>query len=291
MPTLTRSTEPMKNEHEQHKSWLERLTHFLAREPQDREQLLELLHDAKERQLLDSDALEMMEGVLNVSEMKVRDVMIPRPKMIVVDHDTRIEQALPIIIESAHSRFPVIGEDREDIIGILLAKDLLGYLNSEKHNDTHIRDLVRPAVFAPESKRLDVLLKEFRQNRNHMAIVVDEYGGVAGLVTIEDLLEQIVGDITDETDITNDEPFIESVNDDEFLVRALIPIEDFNNFFGTDYADEDYDTFGGLVLQLFSHLPKRGESTQLDRFKITVVEATNRGIQRLRITRTSDADS
>ena len=263
----------------------EKLTHILQREPQDREELIEVLHDAKERHLLDNDALEMIEGVLDVTEMKVRDVMVPRPQMVVVEQMARLAQALPTVIEASHSRFPVVGDNRDEIVGILLAKDLLPYNTAEQQQALHVRDLIRPATFIPESKRLDVLLKEFRLNRNHMAIVVDEYGGVSGLVTIEDVLEEIVGEIEDEYDVEKEEPFIVPLNETEYVVRALIPIEEFNRFFETDYADEDFDTLGGLLLQKLSHLPKRGESVQLDQFKVVVVEASNRGIVRVRLTR------
>ena len=268
-----------------HKTWFERLSHVLLREPQDREQLITLLRDAKDRHLLDNDALRMIEGVLQVSEMKVRDVMIPRPQMVVVEGDATPAKALPIIIESAHSRFPVVGESRDEILGILLAKDLLQFKTKEKKLNIQIRELVRPATFIPESKRLDILLKEFRLNRNHMAIVVDEYGGIAGLVTIEDVLEEIVGEIEDEYDIIEEEPFIKQTNDNEYSVQALTPIGEFNEYFDTNYEHDDFDTIGGLVLQKFGHLPKQGESTTLDAFKITVVQASSRGIQLLKLTK------
>ncbi len=263
------------------KAWFERLSNALLREPQDREQLINLLHDAKDRHLLDNEALQMIEGVLQVSEMQVRDVMVPRPQMVVVEHDHTPAQALPLITQSAHSRFPVIGESRDEVLGILLAKDLL---SADKENpDLKMNALVRPATFVPESKRLDVLLKEFRLNRNHMAIVVDEYGGVAGLVTIEDVLEQIVGDIEDEYDITSDEPMIKAINENEYNINALTTIEDFNTYFGTAYDDVDFDTIGGLLLKHFSHLPKKGESIQLNQFKFTVTHATSRGITTLKL--------
>ncbi len=277
----------MTDDIESHKSWFERLSHALLREPKDREQLIELLHDVTERQLIDHEALSMIEGVLQVSEMQVRDVMVPRPQMVVVEGDETPLHALPIIKESAHSRFPVIGESRDEILGILLAKDLL---KIDLQNPTQtIRDLLRPATFIPESKRLDVLLKEFRQNRNHMAIVVDEYGGIAGLVTIEDVLEEIVGDIEDETDIAEEEPSIKQVNDNEYLVKALTEIEDFNAYFGTDYENENFDTIGGIVLHHFSHLPKPGEALVLDNFQVTVVQATSRGITLLRFNKQEES--
>src|SRR3990167_5829228 len=216
------------------KSWLKRLGEALLREPQDRQQLFNLLYDAKKRELLDQDAFTMIEGVLRVSEMKVRDIMIPRAQMVVVAHDATIEQVLPIIIDSAHSRFPVIGESRDEIIGILLAKDLLQGMLEPTGTKTQLKNLVRPALYVPESKRLDVLLKEFRSNRNHMAIIVDEYGSVAGLVTIEDVLEQIVGDIEDEHDVTNQEPDIKPIKPNEYNIKALTSIEEFNEYFKTN---------------------------------------------------------
>ena len=275
---------------ETHPSWFERLSHALLREPQDRRQLIKLLHDAKDRQLLDADALDMIEGVLQVSESQVRDVMIPRPQMIVVEEDMDPETAIPLIVKSAHSRFPVVGENRDNIIGILLAKDLLKLTAGEQYAHVKIRDLVRPATFIPESKRLDVLLKEFRLNRNHMAIVVDEYGGIAGLVTIEDVLEEIVGEIADEYDTTEQEPLIKQLGDNAYSVKALTPIEEFNEYFNTDYEHEDFDTVGGLILQKFSHLPKPGETIEFDDFKVKVVQAETRGIKLVRITRLLNKD-
>lgn len=270
-----------------HRSWLERLSHALLWEPKDREQLIELLHDAKERNLLDQDALAMIEGVLRVSEKKVRDVMIPRAQMVVVDHDATPQSTLPIIIESAHSRFPIISESRDEVIGILLAKDLLQYTVGEKQAKAQIKDLARPAIFIPESKRLDVLLNEFRLKRYHMAIVVDEYGSVSGLITIEDVLEQIVGSIQDETDIVEEKP-ITKLNPKEFTVKALTPIDVFNNYFGTKINDEDFDTIGGYVMQQIGHLPKRGESIVIDSMKITVMLATKRSIQLLSLTKKTE---
>lgn len=268
-----------------HKSWLERLSHALLREPQDREQLKDLLRDAKERELLDQDALVMIEGVLKVSEMKVRDVMIPRAQMVIVEHDATPQQALPIIKESAHSRFPVIGESKDAVIGILLAKDLLQYTVEEQQAKIQIKDLVRPAIFIPESKRLDVLLKEFRLNRNHMAIVVDEYGGVAGLITIEDVLEQIVGDIEDEYDSSDEESNIKQLNQNDYTVKALTHIHEFNEYFNTKLSDEDFDTIGGYVMQQFGHMPKRGESIMINSLQVTVILASKRRVQLLRLTK------
>jgi len=271
-----------------HPSWFERLSHALLREPQDRKQLIDLLHDAKDRQLLDADALNMIEGVLQVSESHVRDVMVPRPQMVVIEEDMSPKEAIPLVVKSAHSRFPVLGESRDNVVGILLAKDLLKLSAGQEKKSTKIRDLLRPATFIPESKRLDVLLKEFRLNRNHMAIVVDEYGGVAGLVTIEDVLEEIVGEISDEYDTAEQESFIKQVGNNEYAVKALTPIEEFNEYFNTEYEHEDFDTVGGLILQKFSHLPKAGEKIEFDDFKVTVIQAESRGIKLLRVTRLMD---
>lgn len=254
-------------------SWLERLSHFLLREPDDREQLIELLHASFEKSLLDADALAMIEGVLQVSETQVRDVMIPRSQMDVIDISKTPDEFIPFVIETAHSRFPVIDEDKNDIIGILLAKDLLRYYAGE---DFNVRDMLRPAVFIPESKRLNVLLKEFRSNRNHIAIVVDEYGGVAGMITIEDVLEQIVGDIEDEYDFDETEDNIIRDADGRYRVKALTEIADFNEELGTAFSDEEFSTIGGLVVSKFGHLPKRGESTTFENLKFTALRADSR---------------
>ena len=240
---------------------LERIGAILMREPEDREQLLELLRSSYERNLMDADALAMIEGVLQVSELQARDIMVPRAQMDVIDIHETPEKFLPKVIETGHSRFPVIGENKDDVIGILLAKDLLRYYAGQEFN---VREMLRPAVFIPESKRLNVLLKEFRRNRNHMAIVVDEYGGVAGLVTIEDVLEQIVGDIEDEYDFDETEANILLDRNGLYRVKAQTEIDDFNATFGTEFSDEEYDTVGGLLLSRFGRLPKRGEEIVLD---------------------------
>lgn len=265
------------------RSWLERLSKALLREPQDREQLVALLRDAEQRNLLDAQALGIIEGALQISAMQVRDIMIPRAQMVVVEQDATLEEFLPLIIESGHSRFPVIGENRDEVIGILLAKDLLNYNFSKQPTRFQIRDILRPTVFVPESKHLNTLLQELRLNRNHMAIVVDEYGGVAGLVTIEDVLEQIVGEIEDEYDI-DDEEFIKKHNETQYIVKALTPIEEFNQYFNVSLDDSEFDTIGGIVMQTFGHLPKRGEITTIDRFRFKVLSADNRRILLLRVT-------
>jgi len=262
---------------------LERLSAFLTREPEDREELLELLHGAFERKLLDADALSIIEGALQVSEMTVRDIMLPRAQMDVVSIDDYPASFIPFILDTRHSRFPVIGENKDDIIGILLAKDLLNYYrNPDAFN---VRDTLRPAVFVPESKRLNVLLRDFRANRNHIAIVVDEYGGVSGLITIEDVLEQIVGDIEDEYDFDETEDNIIPEANGRFRVKAQTEIGDLNEAFGTHFSDEEFDTVGGLVLQAFGRLPKRGEVTRICDFQVRVVRADSRRVYTLQLER------
>jgi magnesium and cobalt transporter len=260
-------------------SLIERLSAFLTREPEDREELLELLHGAFEHKLLDADALSMIEGVMSVSETTVRDIMIPRSQMDVVSQDDEPETFIPLVLETKHSRFPVIGENKDDVVGILLAKELLNYYANPESFD--LKDTFRPAVFVPESKRLNVLLRDFRANRNHMAIVVDEYGGVSGLVTIEDVLEQIVGDIEDEYDFDENEDNIIAEGNGRFRVKAQTEIADFNAHFGTDFADDEFDTVGGLVLQGFGRLPKRGETAQVGDYRFRVVRADSRRLHTL----------
>lgn len=263
------------------KSWFERLSYALLREPQDREQLVDLLRDAEQRELLDSDALAMIEGVLQVSEMKVRDIMIPRTQMTSIDEDQDIHQFLPTVIESGHSRFPVLSDNQNKVVGIIHAKDLLKY--SDDSVEFSMRDILRPAVIVPESKRLDVLLKEFRANRNHMAIVIDEYGSLSGFVTIEDILEQIVGDIEDEFDIDAD-ALIKKHSDSEFIVNAQTPIDEFNDYFHSEFSDEEFDTIGGLVIQSLGHLPKRGEKTIIQHYTFEILHANKRRIRLLKMT-------
>src|ERR1700690_1038029 len=268
-------------------SLLERLSALILREPEDREQLLQLLHSAYAHNLLDSEALSMIEGVLQVSEMQVRDIMIPRAQMDVVDIGETPDKFIPTVISTAHSRFPVIDRERDNVIGILLAKDLLHYYAGEE--EFEVREMLRPAVFVPESKRLNVLLREFRASRNHMAIVVDEYGGVAGLVTIEDVREQIVGDIEDEYDFDETEDHIIRDKTGRFRVKAATEVADFNTVMGTRYSDEDYDTVGGLVISRFGHLPKRGEVIEFDGLKFQVLRADSRRVHTLVVERMVDA--
>jgi magnesium and cobalt transporter len=260
---------------------LERLSAFIMREPEDREQLIELLHSSHERNLLDADALAMIEGVLQVSELQARDIMVPRSQMDVIDINESPDKFVPLVIQTAHSRFPVTSGNRDDIIGVLLAKDLLRYYAGEE--EFNVREMLRPAVFIPESKPLNVLLKEFRKNRNHIAIVVDEYGGVAGLVTIEDVLEQIVGDIEDEYDFDEDEDNIIQDKSGLYRVKAMTEIEDFNEKFGTVFSDEEFDTIGGLVLKRFGRVPKRGEQVDMDGLSVTVLRADSRRVHLLEV--------
>jgi len=264
------------------RSWIDKLSHALLGEPRDRDQLVHVLREAQARGLFDADAQAMIEGVLQVSEMQARDIMIPRPQMVVVSREASPKELIATAIESGHSRFPVIGESRDEVVGVLLAKDLLRHVSNKKSRDFAIRELLRPAVFVPESKRLNVLLKEFRASRNHLAIVVDEYGGVAGIVTIEDVLEQIVGEIEDEHDIDED-TFIRKFSDTHYTVKALTPIEDFNEYFGTAFSDEEFDTIGGLVTDKLGRLPKRGETVILDKLSLQVINADNRRIHLLKV--------
>jgi hemolysin (HlyC) family protein len=262
--------------------WLKRLTQGLASEPQDRQELLGVLRDAGERGLVDSDALSMIEGVLEVSDLQVRDIMVPRAQMVFVRRDERAASILPVVVESGHSRFPVMDEDRDDIVGILLAKDLLR-LTGEKRERFDIREFMRPALFVPESKRLNVLLREFRRNRNHMAIVVDEYGGVSGLVTIEDVIEQIIGEIDDEFDV-EDDLNIRRDAERQFTVRGVTRIAEFNEYFGAQLSEEEgFDTVAGLLMKQLGHLPRRGESVTIDGFEFRVLRADRRRIEALRV--------
>ena len=263
-------------------SLLERLSTLLLREPEDREQLIALLHSAYERDLLDADALSMMEGVIQVAEQQVHEIMIPRAQMDVIDISQPPEKFIPFVIETAHSRFPVIDGDKDNIIGILLAKDLLRYYAGEEFE---VRDMLRPAVFVPESKRLNVLLRDFRGNRNHIALVVDEYGGVCGMVTIEDVLEQIVGDIEDEYDFDEDEDNLIADVTGNWRVKAATEIADFNEALGSSFSDEECDTIGGLVLKAAGQLPKRGDSIAIGDFIFTVLRADSRRLHSLMVER------
>ncbi len=265
-----------------HRSWLEKLTQAFAHEPKSRQELLELLREAHQNKLLDSEALSIVEGAIQVADLQVRDIMVPRSQMISIKANQTPKEFLPAIIDAAHSRYPVIGESLDDVMGILLAKDLLPLILQDNGQSFNIKDLLRPATFVPESKRLNVLLREFRANHNHMAVVIDEYGGVAGLVTIEDVLEQIVGDIEDEHDVEEDS-YIKPLPSGDFIVKALTPVDAFNEFFETDFSEDEFDTVGGLVMGAFGHLPKRNETTEIGEFRFRVLNADSRRIHLLRL--------
>ncbi len=263
--------------------WFARIARMLIREPATRDELLDTLRDAKTKQLLDQDALDTIERVIQVSDLRVQDVMIPRSQMVVVDRGATLDEMLPAIIESAHSRFPVVDGDRDKVVGILLAKDLLRFFDPAQRPQFNLREILRTAVFTPESKRLNVLLAEFRSSRNHMAIVVDEYGGVGGLVTIEDVLEQIVGDIEDEHDIDDDVGMVIERDEGDFIVKALYDLEDFDTRFGTHFDRTEVDTIGGLVVNRFGYVPKRGEKIEFDGLEIEVLHADSRRLHILRV--------
>jgi magnesium and cobalt transporter len=265
------------------RSWLSRLGLSLLGKSMEREDIIKILRSATERQLIGQDALDMIEGVFQVSTMQVRDIMVPRSQMVVLERDVSPEDFLPEMNEHGYSRYPVIKEDRDNVIGVLLAKDLLRYFESNQQQRFVLKDVLRQAVFVPESKRLNVLLADFRANRNHMAIVMNEYGGVAGLVTIEDVLEQIVGDIQDEFDYDEDDSMIRK-NDEGFIVKALTPLEDFNDYFKSTFQQGDTETIGGLVTNTFSYLPERGESVTIDGFLFTVLHCDSRRINLLKLT-------
>ncbi|MGN1394327.1 MAG: HlyC/CorC family transporter [Succinivibrionaceae bacterium] len=272
------------NQHNQrHNTWIERIGHIIKGEPNDRDDLAEIISDAGEREIIDEDTQDMLEGVFEISELRVRDIMIPRSQMITISNDSTIEKATKEIIESGHSRYPVIYEDKDHIEGILLAKDLLKFLVNKPNNGT-LKDIIRPAVVVPESKRVDRLLKEFQQCRYHMAIVVDEYGGVSGLVTIEDILELIVGEIEDEYD-TDDEEVedIKQISPTLYHIQSLTPIETFNKKFNTNYSDDEFDTIGGLVMHAFGHLPSKGDSVSVDQFNFKVLSADKRSTHLLQM--------
>ena len=263
-------------------SWLDRLGHALSGEPQDRDDLIDVLRDAERRSLVDAEVLDMLEGALAVGELQVRDIMVPRAQMVAVQEDEAPEAFVGTVIESGHSRFPVLGDSRDEVKGILFAKDLLTYFAKGRRNGFDLDDVMRPVVYIPESKRLSVLLREFRESHHHMAVVVDEYGGVAGLVTIEDVLEQIVGEIDDEHDV-DEAPFISRLEGPEHTVKALTPIEDFNDYFGTGFSDEEFDTIGGLVIKSFGRLPRAGETQVLGEVSFRVLRADKRKVHLLRV--------
>jgi len=274
-----------------HRSWLKKMGQvFRGHEPKDREGLLQALRAAHQRAVLDAEALSMCEGVLHVAELQVRDIMIPRSQVSLLPRSESVWELLPTIIDSGHSRFPVTGDSRDDVIGILIAKDLLPYLDPQHEREFHLRELLRPALFIPESKRLDALLKLFQESRNHLAIVVDEYGGMAGIVTIEDVIEQIVGKIDDEHDIDEDTWILSRGEDGGTVVKALTPMDVFNEHFNTHFSDEEFDTIGGVVAHGFGHVPRRGEHVVLEKLRFDVVRADSRRVHLLMVTPDDSAE-
>jgi len=274
----------------QDKSWLDKLMNAFSAEPKSRDELLGIIKDAAANKVLDQEAYNIIEGALEVSEQQVREIMIPRSHMVVVRIDESPEEFLPKIISSGHSRFPVVDESIDDIKGILLAKDLLPLILDGKE-EFKLEDMIRTATIIPESKRLNILLREFRENRYHMALVIDEYGGISGLVTIEDILEEIVGEIEDETDDDNNDAFIRKVNDSEYIIKALTPIDDFNEHFSSGFSEDEFDTIGGILMHAFGHLPQRNETTVVDGFEFRVLYADSRQIHLLRMTRVENSKS
>ncbi|QJR79715.1 CNNM family magnesium/cobalt transport protein CorC [Alteromonas pelagimontana] len=266
------------------KSWFEKMRLTFSGEPRSKEDLVDVITDAELREVIDPQTREMIEGVIGVNEMRVRDIMIPRAQMTTIDINQKLEEFLPMMLETAHSRFPVISEDKDHIEGILLAKDLLNFMfNSD--TDFQLRQVIRPAVIVPESKRVDVLLKEFRQQRYHMAIVVDEYGGVSGLVTIEDILELIVGEIEDEYDTEDDgTDDIRPLNKYTYSVKALTPVEDFNTFFETQFSEEEADTIGGIVLKAFGHMPSTNDEIVIGDIHFKISNSDKRRLLQLKVT-------
>jgi len=265
------------------KSWIEKIYQVFSDEPTDTRSLLEVLRNAEKEQVLDADALSIIEGALQVSSMQVREIMIPRSQLVTVSAKLPPREIIELVSKASHSRFPVIGETIDNVMGILLAKDLLPLLLQDEVDKFSIKDIVRPATFVPESKRLNVLLREFRETRHHMAIVIDEYGGVSGAVTIEDVLEQIVGEIEDETDV-DDDSYIKRFDEENHIVKALTPMDEFNEHFETSFSEQDYSTVGGLVLQHFGHIPERDETINIGPFLITVLNADSRQIKLLKVT-------
>jgi len=277
-PPSTRSVEK--------KSWFEKFTHLFQDAPQDRDELVEILKTAEQDTLINPELLSMMVGVIHISELHARDIMVARPQMVVVNDEMGFDEMLASIVESGHSRFPVIGDNRDDIEGIVLAKDLLHFTAKTSQEDGikfEIKDFLRPAAIIPESKRLDTLLKEFRTNRSHMAIVVDEYGSVAGLVTIEDVLEQIVGEIEDEFDIDGEEGNIQAMSSSEFVVKGQTEVDEFNEYFSSSLDEEESDTIGGILMRAFGHVPTKDETIEIEKFRFEIVSADTRRIKLVRV--------
>ncbi|GGI72306.1 CNNM family magnesium/cobalt transport protein CorC [Shewanella gelidii] len=268
----------------QKRGWLEKVTQLFQGEPQNREDLVEVIQDAEERDVITEDTREMIKGVLEVSDLRVRDIMIPRAQIVAIQVTNTVEEVISTVIGSAHSRFPVVNEDKDHIEGILLAKDLIQYGFNNSETPFSLPEIIRPAVVVPESKRVDVLLKEFRSQRYHMAIVVDEYGGVSGLITIEDILEEIVGEIEDEFDHdSSDDLEIRKVGNKVYMIKALTEIDDFNEEFGTKFSDEEFDTIGGMVSHAFGHLPERNEQIIINGIEFKVISADTRRLIQLRV--------
>ena len=267
------------------RSWIDKITQLFSDEPTDTKSLLELLRNAEQDRVLDADALSIIEGALQVSSMQVRDIMIPRSQVVTVAANLPAKDIIELVIEASHSRFPVVGDNVDNVMGILLAKDLLPLSLGNSKEKFDIKDVVRPATFVPESKRLNVLLKEFRETRHHMAIVIDEYGSVSGAVTIEDVLEQIVGEIEDEYDV-DDESYIKKFDDENHIVKAITPVDDFNEYFQTDFSDQEFTTVGGLVLQQFGRIPERGETVNIGSFLVTILNPDSRQIKLIKLTST-----
>ncbi len=265
------------------KSWIDKIAQVFSDEPTDTKSLLELLRNAEQDQVLDADTLGIIEGALQVSSMQVRDIMIPRSQVVTVAADLSLNEILDSVSKASHSRFPVVGENVDNVMGILLAKDLLPLVLNGNQEKFNIKDIVRPATFVPESKRLNILLKEFRETRQHMAIVIDEYGSVCGVVTIEDVLEQIVGEIEDEFDV-DDDSYIKKFDEQNYIVKALTPVDEFNEYFETDFSDQEFTTIGGLVLQEFGHIPERGEMIMIGDFSVIILNADSRQIKLLKVT-------
>jgi magnesium and cobalt transporter len=271
------------------KSWIDKIAQVFSDEPTDTKSLLELVRNAEQDQVLDADALSIIEGALQVSSMQVRDIMIPRSQVITVPADLAAVEIIELITKASHSRFPVIGDNVDSVLGILLAKDLLPLALNNAAEKFQIKDVIRPATFVPESKRLNVLLREFRETRQHMAIVIDEYGSVCGAVTIEDVLEQIVGEIEDEYDV-DDDSYIKKFDEENYIVKALTPVDEFNDYFATAFSDQEFITVGGLVLQQFGHIPERGETITIGKFLITVLNADSRQIKLIKVKSTKVPD-
>ncbi len=264
-------------------SWIGKLTNMFTDQVDDTKSLVTFLRKAEQNQVIDADGLSIIEGALQVTDMQVREIMIPRSQVATIDITDSPDEIIPKVIKAGHSRFPVIGESKDDVVGILLAKDLLELVLISDQRKFNLKDVLRPAIYVPESKRLNILLKEFRENRNHMAIVIDEYGGLGGVVTIEDVLEQIVGEIEDEYDV-DEEDYIKVYDKDSYTIKALTPIEDFNAFFHSNLPDDEFDTIGGLVVNQFRHIPQRDESVGIGPYMFKVLSADNRQIRLLLVT-------